>query len=83
MRHVPLSDLQANAAELTAAMDAGELVCVTLGGREYRLVEEQPTLTPDRRTAMQTVALHRQQLRKRGVRIAQHEVRDWIDQGRP
>lgn len=83
MRHVPLADLQVNAAELTAAMDAGEQVVITVGGRDYRLLAAAPELTADRRRVMEETMQFRQQLRDRGVRITRDEVRAWIDEGRP
>ena len=83
MRHVPVTDLQANAAELTAAMDAGEEVVITLDGREYKLVAAQPVLTPERRQAMEEAAASRQRLKEQGVRITREEIRDWINEGRP
>ena len=82
MRHVPLSDLQANAAELNAAIDAGEEVVITMGTRDYRLVAAAGALALDRRRAMEEAAAFRQELRDRGVRVTRDEVRAWIDLGR-
>ena len=78
MRHVPVSELQANAAELTAAIDAGEEVVITLEGREYKLVAAHPVLTPERRLAMEEAAAFRRHLREQGVRVTPDEISDWI-----
>ena len=83
MRHVPIADLEANAAELTAAMDAGEEIVVTIGGRDYRLEKTQIDLPAPRQQAMKDMASFREKLRVRGVQVSPQEVRGWIDEGRP
>ena len=89
MRHVPAADLQANAAELTAALDAGEEVVVTLEGRDYQLVAAPVDLRPDdpatieqRRHALADLQLFRDDLRSQGLRVTPSEIREWINEGR-
>lgn len=83
MRHVPLPELQANTAELTAAMDAGEEIVITLGGRDYKLVATRPDLSPERRQAMEETAAFRERLRNRGARVTHEDIRAWANEGRP
>lgn len=83
MRHVPAAELKDNAAELVAALDAGEDVVVTLGGRGYRLVATEATLSAERRRAMEELAAFRQALRESGVRVTRDEIKAWINEGRP
>ena len=83
MRHVPAADLKDNAAELVAALDAGEDVVVTLEGRGYRVVATEPTLPAERRRAMEELAKFRQELRESGVRVTRDEIKTWINEGRP
>ncbi len=89
MRHVPLADLQANAAELTAAMDAGEEVMISLGGRGYKLVAASDLIEPDaaaiverRRQALEELRASRAELRAQGVSVTREDVRAWINEGR-
>lgn len=84
MRHVPITEFQANAAELLAAAEAGEEIVITRDGRNVLRIG----LAEAERLARQAAAVERLVALGREIRAthgptAAAEIREWVEEGRP
>lgn len=79
--HVNVGEAKTKLSELLNKVEAGEEVVISRGNDVIaRIVREKVGKTPQE--ALASLIRRREELRARGVKVTQDEIREWREEGR-
>lgn len=83
MRHVSISEFQANASELLAAAEAGEEIVLTREGEDIlKLGLAEGARMARQRAAVEAMYALGQEMKAKYGPTTAAEIREWIEEGR-